>query len=486
MAIKVKNAKSIGNIAIGFGILFTGLMNMTGAVDTLSSNGVFDSMFLQLDKSPVLGYLVGAAVAFVLQSSSATIGILQAFSAAGGLTFRAVYAVIVGVYLGDCVTTAIVCWIGAKAESRRVGIVNVLYNIGKSILVLAAVAILKQTGALDGIWNSIVNSGIIANTNTIFNLVSALILLPTLGILEKMSCRLVPDEPAEESKYDAVIEEMNPVFFSTPALALRGVYSALMAMFYGAEANINAAFDLMSNYDQKVFDEIHKEEENIDMLADAVSNYLVALSGHLYEDSHLLILNEYYKIVTEFERLGDHAMNVAEHASDLADKNMRLSDEAVHDLNILKELIGEILADTEQAFKRRDLDAAKHIEPLEEVVDDMINDLKTRHMKRLIDKRCNTYAGTKFMDTLTDIERISDTCSDVGLATVTRVSPAIENHLHDYVSDLHAGRDANFNKVYRTTHERYAAKLYGEEGREKLLGEEDPAEILRAGEHAGI
>ena len=176
-----KNAKSVGNIAIGFGILFSGLLNMTGAVNNLAQSGLIEHLFSGLGESPVLGYVTGAGVAFMLQSSSATIGILQAFSATGLLTFKAIYAVIVGIYLGDCVTTAIVIYIGAKAEPKRVAIMNILYNLSKSALVLVAVTAVHKLGLLDALWEKPVNSSIIANANTIFNLGCALALLPLIS-----------------------------------------------------------------------------------------------------------------------------------------------------------------------------------------------------------------------------------------------------------------------------------------------------------------
>ena len=188
-----KNAKSIGNIAIGFGILFSGLLNMTGAVNTLTESGFVEKLFSGLGQSPVLGYITGAGVAFMLQSSSATIGILQAFSATGLLTFKAIYAVIVGVYLGDCVTTAIVIYIGAKAEPKRVAIMNILYNLSKSVLVLAGVIVAHKLGLLNSLWEKTVNSSIIANANTIFNLGCALALLPLSSSYEKLSRRIVKD-----------------------------------------------------------------------------------------------------------------------------------------------------------------------------------------------------------------------------------------------------------------------------------------------------
>ena len=199
----IKNAKSIGNIAVGFGILFSGLLNMTGAVDNLAQSGTIEQLFSGLGDNPVLGYLTGAGVAFMLQSSSATVGILQAFSSSGLLAFKAIYAVIVGIYLGDCVTTAIVCSIGAKAEARRVGIVNILFNLSETVLVLLCVTVIHRLGLLDGLWERTVNSGMIANTNTIFNLSCSICLFPMLGVYEKLSRRIVKDEPAPavEEKY---------------------------------------------------------------------------------------------------------------------------------------------------------------------------------------------------------------------------------------------------------------------------------------------
>ena len=233
-----KNSRSIGNIAIGFGILFSGLINMTGAVNTLSQSGVVEGLFAGLGRSPVLGYLTGAGVAFMLQSSSATVGILQAFSSTGMLAFKSVYSVIVGVYLGDCVTTAIVCSIGAKEDAKRVGIVNILYNLCKSALVLIGVTIAHKVGLLEGLWDSPVNSSIIANANTVFNLACALILLPLLTVFEKLSMRIVRDKPVKESRYKAATDALNPVFFNTPALALQSCYKALLEMFTAARNNL--------------------------------------------------------------------------------------------------------------------------------------------------------------------------------------------------------------------------------------------------------
>lgn len=459
MGFKVQRAKTIGSIAMGFGILFSGLLNMTSAVNSLTETGVFEGMFSHLGNNPLIGYLIGASVAFILQSSSATIGILQAFSASGGLTFSAIYAVIVGIYLGDCVTTAIVCSIGAKAEQKRVGIVNILFNLSETVLVLAVVGILKSIGVLDGIWNMIVTPGSVANTNTIFNLSCAILLFPMLSVYEKLSRRIVKDEPVGEFKYQDKVEALNPAFFSTPALALRSCYDALLTMFYASRENADRGLSMLRKYDDRLYNEVQEEEDNIDQLADRVSQYLVSLSGHLTANEHVVILNHYYKIVNEFERLGDHAKNIADTAYELHTRGTPFSETALKELTIVEDLIHRILDLAEKAFKNRDVEAAYNIEPLEEVVDDLVVVLRDNHMTRLSRGLCNVVAGTDFMDLLGDIERISDICSNIGLATVTRVKPELANKTHDYTYFLHSGRDADFNTEYETAHKEYFNKL---------------------------
>lgn len=455
MGMKFKGSDKIGQIIIGFGILFSGLLNMTDAVSTLTESGIIEQLFSGLGNNPLIAYITGAGVAFVLQSSSATIGILQAFSTSGQLTFGAIYAVLVGIYLGDCVTTAIVCNIGAKPDAKRVGIVNILFNLSESILILIVVTVIHKTGFLDGIWNSTITSGGIANTNTIFNLSCAILLFPMLNVYEKISHKLIKSEPPVIGKCNEVLDTLNPVFFSTPAIAFGRCYDALLIMFQMARSNIDRAFGVISQYDEKTVELITEDENHIDMLADRVSNYLVQLSAHITASDHMEIMNHYYKVTTEFERLGDHAINIAEIATSLHKNNSNFSSDASSELAVIQELIDTILDYTKEAFKSRNITAARHIEPLEEVVDDMINALKDNHLVRLRQGTCSIYTGTEYLNLLSDVERISDVCSNIGVATVARVNPEIENQIHDYVSMLHSGKDETFNHEYREAHDRY-------------------------------
>lgn len=452
-----RNSAALGNIAIGFGILFSGLMNMTGAVDTLAESGLFERMLTGLGSNPFLGYLAGAGVAFVLQSSSATVGILQAFSASGLLTFKGVYAVIVGIYLGDCVTTAIVCSIGQKAEARRVGVVNILYNIGKTILVLGLVALLHQFGVLGGLWGQTVNSGMIADMNTVFNLGSAVILFPFIGVCEKISCRLVKDEPVPENPYKEKLDALNPAFYATPALALNSCHDLLLAQFRGAWANIRKSFDLLQNYNEDVKKEIDAEEENIDHLTDQVSKYMVGLLPNLKETYQVGILDQYYKVVTDFERLGDHAVNIADGAKNMADANAEFSDTAKAEVKVMTDLLEVILELSEKAFEKRDVKAAYKIEPMVDVTEELTGKLKANHLKRMVEGKCNVYTDPTFMNLLNDMKRIADMCSNIGEATVVRAHPELANREHNYFSQLRSGDD--FNREYKKAYEKYAGRI---------------------------
>lgn len=457
MGLKFKGSETVGQILIGFGILFSGLLNMTAAVSSLQESGIVEKLFSGLGNNPVLGYLIGAGVAFVLQSSSASVGILQAFSTSGELTFQAIYPVLVGIYLGDCVTTAIVCNIGAKPEAKRVGIVNILFNLSKSVVIFLGVLLIRNLGFLDSMWGSTIRSGGIANTNTVFNLSCAILLFPLLGIYEKLSYRIVKEKstPEHTGKYDEVMEALNPVFFSTPAIAFGRCYEMMLTMYDVARVNIHRSFELLSNYDEEMMRQIREDENYVDEMADRGTNYLIQISQHITSENHVEIMNYYYSVLTEFERLGDHATNIAEIAQSLDEGQISFSDKATAEMNVLRELIARVLDYSHDAFQGRDLIAARHIEPHEEVVDDLVNALKDNHMERLRTGACSVLAGTEFLNLLTEVERISDICSNIGVATVARVKPELKHQVHDYVSMLHSGRDADFNKEYQAAHNRY-------------------------------
>ncbi len=456
---RFKNAKSVGNIAIGFGILFSGLLNMTNAVKTLSDTGIFESLFSKLSGNPVIGYGIGALVAFILQSSSATIGILQAFSTSGILTFKAIYAVIVGIYLGDCVTTAIVCSIGAKAEAKRVGVVNILFNLSETVAVLLFVTAAKHLGLLEWIWDKTANAGMIANTNTVFNLACAVCLFPLISWYEKMSRRIIRDEPVAENRYKVQMESLSPAFYSTPALALRSCYDILLTMLTASRSNLTEAEKLFENYDEDRLLAIEEEEQNINLLTDNLSRYMVGLLPRIHGESFVPILDQYYGTVSEFENLGDHAKDIAQIAADMNARKLTFSDAANKELNLLYELCDRTLDKTQKAFERRDITEAEGIEPMTHAAGDVIGAMRSNHLSRMSAGKCDIAIDADFMNLLTCFSRIFDVCSNVGMSVIVRMRPELADQEHNYMASLRAGADARFNAAYAHEKENYLKRI---------------------------
>ena len=459
MSAKKNTTRSVGNIAVGFGILFSGLLNMTSAVSSIKESAMVEQMFSQLGSSPFVGYVTGATIAFILQSSSAAVGILQAFSSAGLLTFRGVYPVIVGIYLGDCVTTAIVCSIGAKADAKRVGIVNIIYNLSKSALVFIAVLLIHNMGLIDDLWDSTVNSGTIANANSVFNLSCAILLFPLIGVYEKLSKIIVKDDVQARGKYQDKIDALTPVFFSTPAIALNSCYDVLMTMFEASESNIEKSFALLREYNQEICDEINVEEDEIDNMTDRVSRYMVELLPHLQSEEHVAILNQYYKVVAEFERLGDIAVNIADQALNMSKTDTVFSAEAKRELSILYSLLSQIIDYSEMSFRKRDEKASMQIEPLVRVGWELINQLKQNHFERMSNGVCDIMADAIFSNLMVECKRITNICSNIGVATMVRIRPELADHEHLYYETLHNSGDEAFDKAFAKAHDIYFAQL---------------------------
>ena len=459
MGFKKKNSQTAGNVAIGFGILFTGLLNMTNAVDALTTSGALEGLIAGIGNNHILGYLAGAGVAFVLQSSSASVGILQAFSQSGLLTFNGVYAIIVGIYLGDCVTTWIVCSIGAGADQKRVGVVNVIYNLFKSALVLAVVAVIHRIGLLDFIWNNVVDSGVIANMNTVFNLACAVVLIPFVGLFERASRRLVKDDQVPVSRFHEKLEALNTAFFNTPALALNSCYDILSTTFTVSRANLTKAFGLLNRYDEKVMTEIDADEADIDLMTDEASKYMVNVLPHLTEDLHVSILNQYYRDVTEFERLGDVAVDIAESAQEMAENRLTLSATAKAEMKVMEELTDRIIENAWQGFENRDVEAAYRVLPMEEVADEFLDALKDNHLKRMSSGECNVLIDSYYTNLLASLKRVAGICANVAVATIVRVTPELANEKHTYFVSLRSGKDEAFNASYDAAREEFFGKL---------------------------
>ncbi|MBQ2455120.1 MAG: Na/Pi cotransporter family protein [Firmicutes bacterium] len=459
MVFKFKNSNTAGQIAMGFAILFTGLLSMTAAVSDLSGSETFVRMFTTLGRMPLLGFLSGFAVAFMLQSSSASVGILQAISMTGVLSFETVYPIILGIYMGDCVTTAIVCWIGAKADARRTGIVHVLINISQVILVFTVVTILHMSGALDSLWSKSLHSGGIADTHTIFKLGCAVALLPFTKQFANLSRRIVKDEPSIEDEHAKEFAYLDEAFFKSPGVALSEAFKAISAAVEVAINNVLIAIDVMTEYDPEKIALVNREEQFVDRMTDRASDYLTRLSDHITLSRDSVLVNYYLKCVSEFERISDLAVNLTENAQTLVDRGVSFSPMAVSELKVLKDAVTDIMEHSRIAFINGSYEEASHIEPIEEVVDDMVEQLKDFHLRRLRNGTCNVDSGFVFMEMLTNIERISDQCSNIGLATMGLFDPVINEMHHMYILQLHEGENQQYLDELRRASEKYLVRL---------------------------
>ena len=326
-------------------------------------------------------------------------------------------------------------------------------------LILIGVTILHQVGALDWIWDTVVNSGVIANANTVFNLAASILLFPTISLMERTSVRLIPDDKEPENKYKDKLDALNPMFFDTPALALGSLYDILLAQLRTAKSNIEDAFGLLENYDAAVYEKIMEEEDSIDILTDRISRYIVEFLPHVRDEQHVAILNQYYKVVTEFERLGDHAVNIADNANILHSKQRKFSPTALAELKILEDLLEEILEAVEKTFEKRDVEAAFKIEPLREVASEMVSKLKRHHLDRMGKGECDIYADSNFENLMSDMKRIADVSTNIGEATLVRVNPELAENEHVYFTSLRSGKDQKFNKEFNEAHEKYTERF---------------------------
>ena len=458
MALKSRKANLIGTIAMGFGILFTGLLNMTAAVAPLSDSPAFTSLFENFSKTPILGFLVGAAVAFAIQSSSATIGILQALSMTGKLTFSEIWPIIIGIYIGDCVTTAIVCSIGARADAKRTGIIHIMFNIGEIIVIPIAVYALYGAGILKGIWHAPITPGGIANTHTLFNLFGAMVFLPFSSIFEKLSQRIIKDS-AMEVGVERDLERLDRALFASPELAFQAAQGLIDKLANYAAENVSAAMKLFANYDEKVLRQIQDKEDVIDRLSDGVSDYLLHLTPHVaatrgnYRTGYLI------KCITEFERIGDYADNLSENATELHERGEHFSPVAMGEFELMAELLDKATGYAVASVSEQSIEQSKHIEPVEEVMDELVARLRDNHFTRLAEGSCTLGVGLVFLDALVNIERISDQCSNIGTHTLTVLHAIPSDNAHEYIYQLHHGEDPQYNVEFAEIKKDYLDRL---------------------------
>ncbi len=445
MFIKSKSSKTIGDIGIGFGILFVGLNLMTDGVKPLIGTGAFLA-FLEFMSNPLFGIIFGLVLTVIVQSSSATVGMLQTVASVpgSGITFAMAYPIIMGINLGTCVTTAMVCSIGSSKDAKRTGVVHIAFNTIGTILFLTVMLILQKMEAFGAqFWVATVDSGGIANFQTIFNLITAIVLIPFTDWLVKLSMVLVREDKATGDKHPE-LHTLDEKLYNSPSVAVGVTVNAVAAMGRLAWENCMRACQVLCKYDPVLVAQIEEDEEYLDQFKDSAEHFLLGLSKAVENEWDDRQLDMLLQTVPSFERVGDYATNMVEQAQRLQSESVTLSDMAKQELTVLCQAVEEVMNLTLAAFTREDNEAAKAIEPLEETVDDMVMILRDRHTKRLKAGTCSISSGLVFMDALTYMERISDHCSSIAVMLLGRNNDAIFQNHYDYLKEIHEGNDVAY------------------------------------------
>ncbi len=463
MFIKTKSAKTIGDIFVGFGVLFIGLNLMTDGVKPLIGSEAFEA-FLSFLANPLFGILFGLVLTVIVQSSSATVGMLQTVASASvasgaAVTFSMAYPVIMGINLGTCVTTAMVCSIGSSKDAKRTGVVHIAFNTIGTILFLIVMSIMQHFAVFGAeFWQAPVDSGGIANFQTIFNLLTAIALIPFTSLLVKFSTFVVKETKDKNVRHPE-LHTLDEKLYISPAVAVNEATKAVAAMGELARVNFARGCKNLLKYDESSTAEIDADENSIDMFADDADRFLIGLSKVVESEADDRQVDMLMQSVPNFERIGDYATNMVELAQRLLSEGSEFSDMAKQELTILSTAVNEILDITVHAFAADDMEAAKSIEPLEEVIDDMVMILRDRHTKRLKNGSCSVGSGLVFMESLTYFERASDQCSSIAVMMMARYNEAILQNHYDYLREIHAGNDAAYMAELQKRREQYVDAL---------------------------
>ena len=416
MFIKDSKKKDIGMILLGFATLMFGMDTMSGAVKGLRNEAWFTDLFL-LFTNPFLGVLAGAVLTAVIQSSSASVGILQALSATGAVSYAAAIPIIMGQNIGTCVT-AMLSSVGATKNAKRAANVHLLFNIIGTLLGLILFLLVRWLLAPAILGEGATHLGI-SICHTAFNILCTAALLPSGNLLEKLVCKLVPDAKEPEQ-----VAELDERLLTTPAIALQRCQNLTAEMAgYAAETFLSSVKSL-SEYTPELAAYIKEQEERTDHLEDILGTYLVKLSSHPISRDDNAEATMLLKAISDFERVGDHAMNIMESAEELHQKGMKLSDAAKAELEVIVGAVSEIMELSFSAFIGHDLEAAYRVEPLEEVIDELKEHMRTHHIMRLQQGTCSIETGFVWSDLLTSLERIGDHCSNLA-------GCVIDLHHHD-------------------------------------------------------
>ena len=446
---KLKNASAI---LIGFAILMFGMDTMSEAVKPLRDVPEFTSILTRFS-NPILGMLAGLVLTAVIQSSSASVGILQALCATGAVGYGAAIPIIMGQNIGTCVT-AMISGIGASKNAKRTALVHLYFNVIGTILFMVAFYAINAVMPWSFI-NDVATPFGIAAVHSVFNITATLCLLPFSKLLVKLATMTIKDEEkqVETSEENAVLHLLDTRFLDTPSYAVEQSRIVATTMASLAEDSMNLAMELLQEYDVAKAERVVALESEVDRFEDELGTYLVKLSSKNLSEKDGHTLNNILHCIGDFERISDHARNIKEAAEEMYEKKLSFSDKAQAELEVLKRAIHDILKITMLSFSEEDLNLAKQVEPLEEVIDGLNLDIKQRHVKRLRKGKCTIELGFVLSDIITNFERVSDHCSNIAVCLVEVNEDEFDTHA--YLDELKQEDNIDFRGKVMTYRERY-------------------------------
>ena len=419
----------------------------------LRESAAFQELFVTMT-NPMLGVLVGMVVTVIIQSSSASVGILQALSSTGLVTFGSAIPIILGAHIGTAFTPLLTIG-GSSKDGKRAALIHLYFNIIGSFVLLAAIYAVRYTIGIP-VWGDVMNKSTIANIHTLSSVAAMLLFLPFSSVLSKLAMLTVPNsaEEAQEMSMPVLDERL----FKSPAVALQQAKSAVVKMSRRAARNVSLSTPLLLKMDEDVVSAINVRENLIDRMEVEISNYLIKMTDQELGDDESHAVTELLNFVTEFERIGDYAVNIQEKAVELYEKEASFSDIAKNELQLLDSALEQILTRTNDSFENDDIALARQVEPLEEVIDILVEKLRDGHIKRLKDGICSIDTGVVFLDVLNNVERISDHCSNVA-ARLVGTSEGDDYDSHTLKSLMHHNPSKEYSLMYEECCKEYLSPL---------------------------
>ncbi len=446
MFIKDKSKHDTAYILIGFAVLMFGMETMSGAVEPLAESEKFQQVLL-LFSNPILGLIVGTVFTAIVQSSSASVGILQALTLTGSVTYGTAIPIVMGQNIGTCVS-ALISSIGASKNAKRAAVIHLSFNLISAVICLTVYYLLYTIIGFSFVNDKASPLGI-AIVHTVFKIFALTLLMPFTRQLEKLSYVIIKDNEEDKDKVSLLDERL----FSTPAVAVERCDNIALDMAEISMQSLKNSMNIIFDYDDKKAEQILKDENTVDKYEDELGSYLVKLGAIGLSDSDSRDVSKLLRIIGDLERISDHSVNILESAKEIQSKNLSFSESAKKELSVMMNAISDILDITLDAFRNDDLKKAYEVEPLEQVVDNLQNLLKKRHVSRLRKKECTIEMGFVLADILTNLERVSDHCSNIAICMIEIAHESFDTH--GYIQELKLNHDKEFDENVQKLSRKY-------------------------------